>query len=191
MRFYFWVAAVAVAAVATGCLTKNITNTARSSEEQLLCTRAVDLALEKVTFIQVSDRKVFVDNKLLNSVDKEYVLGALRQKLALSGGILIDDKKESDIVVEVFSGCVGTSYTTWLAGIPKSGLPIPLAGTLTIPEIAFYKRERQGGSGKIGITMLDNKTGKSVLDVPLLFGEAYYNRFIIMFIPFSTSNTFE
>ncbi|MCP3965714.1 MAG: hypothetical protein GY750_15270 [Lentisphaerae bacterium] len=190
MRLNLLIALAGAALFSFGCQTAKVTNTARSAQEQLLCTRAVDLALGKVVFPQVSNRKVYIDNKLLNSVDKEYVQGALCRKIAMSGAMMIKNQKDADIIIEVFSGCVGTDYNSWLIGLPESGLPIPLAGTVNIPEIALYKRERQSGTGKIGLIMLDNKTHKSMLSVPLLYGESYYNRFMILFVPFTTSNTY-
>ncbi|QSH41409.1 hypothetical protein P0136_08195 [Lentisphaerota bacterium ZTH] len=188
MKLNIFLTAACATLFTFGCQTNNFTNTKRSSEEQLLCTTAVDLALSKVEFPQVIDKKVYIESKRLDSVDKEYVQGALRRKVAMSGAMLCDEKSAADIVLEVFSGCVGTSKTSWLVGVPNFSIAIPLAGTVSIPEIAVMKREREGGTGKIGMIMLSNKTHKSILDIPLLYGDSYYNTFVILFVPFTTTN---
>ncbi|QSH41901.1 hypothetical protein P0136_05640 [Lentisphaerota bacterium ZTH] len=188
MKIIFITILALIMLLSFGCATPTVTNTKRSAEEQLLCTKAVDLAFEKITFTQVSNKKVFIENKLLEASDKEYLQGTVKYKLVNSGAIISDDKENSDIIVELFSGCVGTSHKKWLGGIPEMGIPVPLAGTVSIPEIAFFKRVRQAGYCKTKMIMVDRKTGKSILYIPLLFGESYHNHFFILFFPFTTSN---
>ena len=55
-------------------------------------------------------------------------------------------------------------------GIPVVGIPIPLAGTIQTPEIAFYKTARQTGVAKFIINAYETSTGKQLFAVGPISG---------------------
>jgi hypothetical protein len=98
-------------AVSSGCTTARSTNTARTGLEQLLVSNAVDQAYDRMDFSNLRGRAVFVDEKYLDCVDKNYVAAALRQRVLWSGGRLAAKAEDADIVLEIASGGVGTDNT--------------------------------------------------------------------------------
>ncbi|MBX7106925.1 MAG: hypothetical protein K1X57_22840 [Gemmataceae bacterium] len=137
-----------------GCSTTQTSNTARTATEQLLLSNAVDQSLDKIDFRPLAGQNVFLEEKYMDSVDKQYVLASIRHRILRTGGRLVDKADAADIVLEPRSGGVGTSSSSSFVGIPSIVLP----GMLTLPEVKFYTRSRQAGFAKIGIAAYDPKT---------------------------------
>lgn len=145
----------------TGCTTTRTTDTARTGMEQLLISNAVDQTLNKVALPQVAGRKVFVDDKYLEAVDKGYILGSLRQRLLTNGAHVVDAKEGSDITMEVFSGGVGTDNVESYMGIP--GLTVP-GLPVEIPEVRLYEKKSQFGTAKLGMVAYATDSGDMLMD---------------------------
>jgi len=109
---------LSAATVFSGCTTTRTTDTARTGMEQLLISNAVDQTLNKVALPPVAGRKVFVDDKYLDAIDKGYILGSMRQRLLASGAHVVDAKEGSDLTMEIFSGAVGTDNVESFLGVP-------------------------------------------------------------------------
>lgn len=139
--------------VLVGCSTANTTNTARTSTEQLLISNAVDRALDKVDFTTFSGRAVYLEEKYIDCVDKNYVIASLRHRLLASGATLVA-ADAAEIIVEARSGGVGTASTEAFVGTPEIVLP----GMVTIPEVRMITRTRQEGAAKIGLVAYDAAT---------------------------------
>ncbi len=142
----------------TGCTHTSTSNTARTAKEQMLLSNAVDQSLDKVDFTPLYGQKVFVDDKYLECVDKNYVVGSLRHRVMRAGGALAAAVDDADVVMEVRSGGVGTDSTDMFLGVPS--LPLP-AGMQT-PEVRLTERKSQYGYSKLGLVLFDAKT-KTVL----------------------------
>jgi len=141
-----------------GCASSRTSDTARTATEQVLLSNAIDRSLNNVSFDQLSGRKVFIDDKYLDSVDKGYVMGSLRHKTLAAGGQLAKDADSADLVIEPRSGGIGTDSEDSFIGIPKMSLP----GTaLSLPDVKFISRTTQLGTAKIGLVAYDPKTGTS------------------------------
>ena len=140
----------------TGCTTTRTTDTARTGMEQLLISNAIDQTLDKVALPEVAGRKVFVDDKYLEAVDKGYILGSLRQKLMANGAQVVDTKEGSDMTLEIFSGGVGTDNVETFAGVP--GLTVP-GLPVEIPEVRVYEKKSQYGTAKLGMVAYATTTG--------------------------------
>lgn len=140
----------------TGCTTTRTTDTARTGMEQLLISNAIDQTLDKVALPEVAGRKVFVDDKYLEAVDKGYILGSLRQKLMANGAQVVDAKEGSDMTLEIFSGGVGTDNVETFAGVP--GLTVP-GLPVEIPEVRVYEKKSQYGTAKLGMVAYATTTG--------------------------------
>ena len=62
------------------------------------------------------------------------------------------------MVLAIRSGALSTDSDGFLLGIPATGVPIPLAGTLSLPEVALLKRAETRGVTKFAATLYDAKT---------------------------------
>ena len=162
----FYAAACLIAAMLfTGCTTTRTTDTARTGLEQLLISNAVDQTLDKVALPPVTGRKVFVEDKFLEAVDKGYILGSLRQRLMANGAQLVDAKDGSDLTIEIFSGGVGTDNVEMYAGVP--GLTVP-GMPVEIPEVRVYEKSSQYGTAKLGLVAYATTTGEMLYNLSLI-----------------------
>ena len=147
-------------AFSTGCATTTTSNTARTGNEQILISSAIDRAMSNVRFNDFSNYSVFVDDKYLASaVDKGYLVGEIRHKVLQGGGRLAAKVEDADIVLEPRSGGVGTDSEETYIGIPAIGVP---GMPFELPEIKFAQRATQMGTAKIGLVAYDAKTGQSL-----------------------------
>lgn len=146
--------AVAAAALGFGCTSMRTSDTARTGQEQLLISNAVDQALNKVPFGDLSGQAVFLDQKYMeNAVDKGYVIASMRERLMTSGATLVDSAEDADVVMEVRSGGIGTDNSRSFVGVPKVALPGPIP--FEMPEIRFWSKDSQTGIAKIGVVAYD------------------------------------
>ena len=137
-----------------GCTSTSTSNTARTATEQMLVSNAVDQSLSKVDFQAFGHRKVFVEEKYLDCVDKNYVLSSVRHRVLLQGGQIAPKAEEADVILEVRSGAIGTSSSNSFLGIPQISMP----GLFAIPEVKLINRVNQVGMAKIGLVAFDAKT---------------------------------
>ena len=63
------------------------------------------------------------------------------------------------MVVAVRSGALSTDSDGFLLGIPATGVPVPLTGTVNLPEVALLKRAETRGVAKFAASLYDAKTG--------------------------------
>jgi hypothetical protein len=149
-----------LALVSTGCATTKTSNTARTGNEQILISSAIDRAMSNVRFNEFANYKVFVDETFLaGSVDKGYLVGEIRHKVLEGGGLLVAKAEDADVVLEPRSGGVGTDSEESFIGIPAIGMPgLPIE----LPEIKIAQRSTQMGTAKIGLVAYDAKTGQSL-----------------------------
>lgn len=141
-----------------GCTSAKSSNTARTGTEQLLISNAVDQAINKVDFDAFQGHKVFLDDKYLEGVDKPYLIATLRHRILNSGGRVAADAKDSDIVLEMRSGGIGTDTSETFYGFPEVVIP----GMVTLPELKFVTRNAQRGTAKLGFVAYDPKTAENL-----------------------------
>lgn len=139
---------------AVGCTTAATTNTARTATEQLLISKSVDGALDKVNFTPFAGADVYIEEKYVDGVDSKYLIGSVRHRVLHAGGRLVGKPEEADVVVELRSGGIGTTNAKSFLGTPEIALP----GMLTIPEVRIVERSRQSGTAKIGLVAYSAKT---------------------------------
>jgi hypothetical protein len=151
---------------AAGCGTTRVTDTQRTATEQLLVSNAVDQAVSRLDFTQLSGRTVFFDPQYLEgTVDKGYVISSLRQHLLACGCLLQEDRTKAAYVVEARAGAVGTDRHDLLFGVPQFTVPAivpgqPAAGV--IPEIPLAKKTDKKGVAKIAVFAYNRQTGRPV-----------------------------
>jgi hypothetical protein len=147
---------------ASGCATMKQSDTARTGVEQLLVSSAIDRSLDRVDMRAISGAKVYVEQKYLDCVDKNYVVVALHQRLLRNGCTLVEKAEESDVTIEVGSGGVGTDRQELFVGIPAMTVPMPLP--VSIPQVPFFNRVRYNGTAKIAVVAYDTKTKQPVVN---------------------------
>jgi len=145
-----------------GCTTIRSTDPQRTATEQLLISVAADKAAQSLVLNIPKGNRVFVDPGNFEGYDSKYAIGAIRDHVLQEGLRLTNDKGNADTIVEIRSGALSVDDRSTLIGIPQTNLPVPLAGSLTIPEIALYKREVQQGIAKFAATSYDAKQGTLV-----------------------------
>jgi hypothetical protein len=166
----------------TGCSTYDETNPSRSASEQLLISTAMDRALTNEDLSIFSGRKIYLDATYFASYDQQYALGEIRDALNSAGALLVDNVTNSDLVVEPRSGALSVDASSSLVGIPAMGLPVPLSGALSTPEIAFYKSVKQNSIGKIALLAYDTKSRRHYYSSGPLLGKSYNYYRKILFI---------
>ncbi len=137
-----------------GCTSTPTSNTARTATEQMLVSNAVDQSLSKVDFQAFGQRKVFLEEKYLDCVDKNYVVSSVRHHVLLQGGQIASKAEEADIILEVRSGAIGTNSLNSFLGIPQISIP----GVFATPEVKLINRVTQVGMAKIGLVAYDAKS---------------------------------
>lgn len=148
--------------MAQGCASTKTTNTARTAQEQLLISNSIDQALDKVDFTAFGRAKVHIDEKYLDCVDKQYLVGSVRHRVLRSGASLVEKAEEADIIVEVRSGGVGTNTSDMFVGSPALSVPGPFP--ISLPEVRLLSKQAQMGIAKIGIVAYDAKTREMLGD---------------------------
>jgi Family of unknown function (DUF6655) len=158
MNRVYWIinVTVAICALQCGCASTQTSNTPRTAKEQMLLSNAIDQSLDKVDFSPLYGQRVFLDERYLDAVDKGYIVGSLRHRIMVSGGVLATAADGADVVMEVRSGGVGTDSAESFVGIPKITLP----GMLTLPEIRLAERKTQLGYAKLGLVTYDANSGQ-------------------------------
>ena len=155
-----WVG-LACAALLSGCATTKESDTARTGIEQLLVSSAVDNALDKIDLTPVRGAKVYLEEKYLDCVDKNYVLVSLQQRVLMNGSTLVAKAEEADVIMHVSSGGVGTDRQEKFVGV--SEIPLPPPSPISIPQTSLFSRQRANGTAKLRIVAFDAKTRMPVL----------------------------
>ena len=143
-----------------GCTSTKTSNTVRTGTEQLLISNAIDQSLSRVDFSPLSKKKVLVEDKYLECVDKNYITSSVRHRVLSAGGELAIKPEEADVLLEIRSGGVGTDISDSYVGMP--GLQIP--GAIALPDVKLMTRTRQSAYAKIGLVAVDAKTKKVLGD---------------------------
>jgi hypothetical protein len=165
-----------------GCVTNNTTNPPRSAMEQLLLSTAADHALQSANLMAFANQRVFLDTTYFDSYDSKYVIGTIRDALSRAGAFLENNVTNSDIIVEARSGALSIDNSDLLFGVPNMALPVPPAGALAIPELAFYKSGKQFSTAKIALLAFAKESRAHVYSSGPLDGKSYDKHFKLLFI---------
>ncbi len=99
------------------------TTTPRTAREMLLVSTAHQRALARLDATPLAGRRVFVDLRFLRCYDEDYVASAFFQMLAEDGALLVREREEADVIVEVRAAAGGGIWHgDWIIGIP---IPYP------------------------------------------------------------------
>jgi hypothetical protein len=132
--------------------------------------------LDRIDFQPFSGQFVFVEEKYIDCVDKNYVIGSLRHRVARSGGRLVAKSEDADVILEVRSGSVGTDSTESFIGVPEITVP----GMLTLPEVRLLTRSIQAGTAKLGLVAYDAKSMRVLGDGGLSLARSDDNNWYVL-----------
>jgi hypothetical protein len=132
-----------------------------------LISDAIDRSIDQFEFRILAGQSVYFDHQYLSgTVDKDYIISSLRQKLLASGCTLKDDRYDARFVVEARSGAVGTDQHDVTVGVPSVNIPPILGGVAgipsSIPEIPLVKKTAQKGVAKLAVFAYERETGQAV-----------------------------
>ncbi|HEY1717325.1 MAG TPA: DUF6655 family protein [Verrucomicrobiae bacterium] len=173
---------IALALFAGGCASFTLTNPPRSATEQLLLSTSADRALANADLQFFAGKKVFLDTTYFDSYDSKYAVGEIRDALSRAGALLMPDAKSAGIIMEARSGALSDDSADSLIGVPSTGLPIPLAGAISIPEIALYKSDKQFAYAKIALLAYANESRAHIYSSGPLTGKSYNKYHKILFV---------
>jgi len=163
-----------------GCTTIRETDAARSASEQLLVSTAAERAVDRLDLRIPGGTKVFLDAGDFEGTDSKYVVGAVKDRLLRQGCLLMADKGQADTIVEIRAGALSTNERETLVGVPPVGLPVPMAGAVSLPEVALYKEERRQGLAKIAATTYDARTGGLVQSTGAQYGMSHKDNWVVL-----------
>ncbi|HZU37296.1 MAG TPA: DUF6655 family protein [Gemmataceae bacterium] len=151
-------------ALALGCGTTRLTDTARTATEQLLVSNAIDQAVSELDFRTLAGKTVFFDPQYLDgTVDRGYLISSIRQQLLASGCLLQEDRTKATYIVEARTGSVGTDRHALLVGVPQMTVPTFVPGQPSnIPEIPFAKKTDQEAVAKVAVFAYNRVTGQPI-----------------------------
>jgi hypothetical protein len=165
----------------TSCTTSVDTAPPRSASEQLLMSTAAERAADQLRVEIPSGTKLFIDTSNFEGVDAKYAVGTIRDRIARQGAVLVDKKADAQTVLEIRSGALSVEQHQFLIGIPSFNVPMPLAGTLGVPEIALYKHAVRAGVAKFAASEYD-KSGTLVASVDPKFGFSEKNQTVLLLV---------
>ena len=149
-----------VVVASLGCSTYRTTGTARTGLEQLLISNAIDQSLDKIDFSSLHGTGVYVEEKYLDGVDKNYVIAAVRHRILNGGARLVSKLEDSDITMEIRSGGIGTDIKETFFGIPEIAVPLPFP--VQLPEFRLFNTTAQYGTAKIGLIAYETKSRQAL-----------------------------
>lgn len=152
-------AALACLLLLTACSLTRESNPPRTATEELLISTAIDRAVEGLKLDIPKGTAVYLDASNFEGTDSKYAVSSVAERLLVQGGRLTPDRGKADMVVAIRSGALSTDSDGFLLGIPATGVPVPLAGTVNLPEVALLKRAETRGVAKFAATLYDAKTG--------------------------------
>ena len=146
----------------SACGTQRESDPSRTATEELLISEAADRSADQLNLNIPQGSKVFVDSSNIDGTDSKYAIATMRAQLVKLGADLVADRKDADVVAEIRSGVLSTDEKTSLVGVPAMPIPIPLAGNITVPEIALFKKAERIGVAKFAGIAYQAKDGKLV-----------------------------
>lgn len=184
----WWFRLFPLVAVVGGCTTDQVTEASRApAKQQLAVTKAVDHAVENLRLEIAPTTKVFVDSSYVDTEEKglvlpRYTIGAVRDLLLRAGANLVPERKSADVVAELRTGAQAVDRKAFLVGVPSFSIPLPVAGPLSTPELAVFKRDSQRGISKVALTLYNAKTGALVNSTGVSYGDSHDNHYSALLV---------
>lgn len=170
--------------VVTGCAAlQQQTGTARSANEQLLLTQAIEQGLAQAHLPLLQGTELSIEaigltspSVVGNDSDIKFTKELVDSWLLSQGFRKAVGKKGHEVRVIIQS--LGTQQAETFIGIPAvTSYIIPFA----LPELALFKASRQRSLARFRLDVIDLNTGRLVYATPSYEGDAYLNQYILLF----------
>ncbi len=171
---------VAIGLMSTGCHTSKLTEPPRTVAEMVMLSHAADQAIAQLDLDPVQGKKVFLDASYFESVDGKYVIGALREAIAIHGGILVDQLDASQWVMELRNRGLGMDTRSALFGLPAMEIPVPFAGRVASPELALYKANLADSIASFAVVVYDRQEGLMLATATEGKGMSKFNQYQLL-----------
>ena len=179
---------LALIAGVSGCSTVKETTPPRTATEELLLSTATDRAIEPARFPWLEGKKVFVEDKYLESYDKGHAVGLLRERISASGALLVKTDDRADVIVELRADALSMDLADLLVGIPGMAVPVPLAGPVTTPELALFKSHKFDSITKVALFAYERASGRYVESAGPMLGRAHLHLYKVLFVSWKRTN---
>lgn len=164
---------------------------ARTATEQLLLSTAADHAAKKLTIDLPKHHKVFLDTQYFDTVstDAKYAIGAIKGQLLTLGYPVVRNREDADSIIEIRLGALSINQhkSRWL-GLPDLNVPIPLTGTIPIPEIVLLGNNKLEGIAKIGLSIYDAKEGTLESVIEPSYGFSRFVEWTVLLVSWTDSD---
>ena len=179
-----------VGAFFCGCSDPMSSNTARTSVEQFLWSDVIEQATDQMKFSAYKGKKAVMDyNYLAPQVDKPVVQGMVERRLAECGVIVVADKKDADIVVQLVCPVLATDMSKFLVGTPSLPVPVPDTSVqIVIPEIPLFLKLTRSAHGHFSVNILNAKDASPIEVQKGIRTKAYFINWAVMLIPWESYN---
>ncbi len=139
---------IALALSLSACSTDRQTSPLTSASEQLLVTSAAEKAARKLDLGLPVGMKVYVDASYFEGTHSRHAVGAIRANLLKQGLALVNFRDQATAIVELRAGALSIDESETLFGLRSFQVPVPLAGDITTPELALFKKTERKGVAK-------------------------------------------
>lgn len=171
------------ACLLAGCSTsRQVSNTARTTVEQLLISQSIERSLSNASLSLAPGEEVLVETATLSGdgeFAKQIVTGWLRERGLLVKGA--DAPYRIRVVLHAF----GTNQRETFFGIPPiQSFVLPIS----TPELSFYKAIHQRGYTRLHMEISDTQSGQLQEATDTYEGDVYFSRYTFLLV-FSTDST--
>ncbi len=137
--------------IINGCMyARDLTNTDRSSTEQLLLTEAMHDAVERLEIPDVKDQNLALEIVSLAGKENQYLRAQMETRLRQAGAKIVK-AEDADAVFILSAGVIGTTSRNMTFGVPS----IPLGSELATPGIPIVRILKQHGYTKLRLVSFD------------------------------------
>ncbi len=161
--------------------TQKVTNSLRTSTEQLLISEAINRSLPKQIDLPLPMPKGAIVKLDVTGLtpDKDMVKGMVGGWLGLLGYTVQDGPENATHRVNVVIDSVGSEVGNTFFGIPPvqaSLIPISL------PELALFKAELQSGYSRLHLDVFDMPSGRFIASSSPFIADTFYNAYTVLFL---------
>lgn len=130
-----WAGLMVVAVGLTGCRSSvKVSDTPRSATQQLLLSSTLDSVVGSIDFYPLSGERVYLDTTAWGGEGAGYIAYRIRAAMGAHGVLLVEDREEAVLVVEVGLAVHGTD---------SENLEFGLTGANNLPAVTFCVRDTQ------------------------------------------------
>ncbi len=159
-----------LAGVLSACASTTETNPGRTATEQLLVSRAADLAVEGLVLPIPVGSRIFVDDTYFQAESARYAVGSIRAALSEAGYALARDRNAASVIFEVRAGALSLEQMRRVVGIPAMRIPIEEWNFVSVPELSVYSQRDRVGVAEFSGFLYDAQTGSPLGAVTPMIG---------------------